>query len=59
VRFYVSHVPGCDFAVKNNAMLRGRFIFKSILAKNNLDFYYDASLSSTYIGNSGGIAMVM
>ena len=48
------YCPGCDFAVKNNAILRGRFVFKTILAKNNLDYYYDLAIPPSYINGSTG-----
>jgi hypothetical protein len=50
--------PGSDFAVKNSATIRGRMFFKTIYSKNNLDFYYDESLSAIYAGNSAGISTV-
>ena len=50
------YAPGVDFAVKNNAILYGRFIFKTITAKNNLDFYYDEALTPTYF--SGTVSSV-
>ena len=48
------YCPGCDFSVKNNAILTGRFVFKTIVTKNNLDFYYDDSLPPLYTSGSGG-----
>jgi len=53
------YCPGVDFVVKNNAVLTGRFIFKTITAKNNLDFYYDEALTPTYFsGTSSGVSIV-
>lgn len=52
------YCPGVDFAVKNNALLRGRFIFKSIFAKNNLDYYYDEALTPLYFNGGSGVMTV-
>jgi len=53
------YAPGVDFAVKNNSVLNGRFIFKTIYAKNNLDFYFDTALSPLYYnGTSSGAQLV-
>jgi len=53
------YCPGVDFAVKNNAILTGRFIFKSITAKNNLDYYYDTALTPKYYsGTASGAQLV-
>jgi hypothetical protein len=49
------YAPGVDLSVKNNANLYGRFIVKSVTAKNNLSFFYDEDLSPPmYIGGTGG-----
>jgi len=45
--------------VKNNAELTGRFIFKSIVAKNNLDFYYDTALSPIYYSGTNTVAQIV
>ena len=50
--------PGSDFYVKNSATIRGRMFFKTIYAKNNLDFYYDTALTPIYSGGAGGITTV-
>ncbi len=50
--------PGSDFYCKNSATIRGRMFFKTIYAKNNLDFYYDTALTPLYAGGSGGINTV-
>lgn len=53
------YAPGVDFVVKNNAVLTGRFIFKSVVAKNNLDFYYDTALPPIfYTGTSSAVQLV-
>ena len=53
------YAPGVDFEVKNNAELTGRFIFKSIVAKNNLDFYYDTALSPIYYSGTNTVAQIV
>lgn len=50
--------PGSDFAVKNSATIRGRMFFRTITAKNNLDFFYDIALAPIYSGGAGGITTV-
>ena len=50
--------PGSDFYCKNSATIRGRMFFKTIYAKNNLDFYYDTTLAPMYSGGAGGITTV-
>jgi len=51
--------PQADFYVKNGATIYGRAIFKTIYAKNNLDFYYDEALAPMYpAGTTGGISTV-
>lgn len=40
--------PDSQFSAKNSAVLKGRAIFKSINAKNNLEVYYDEQLE-TYL----------
>ena len=50
------YAPGVDLSVKNNATLYGRFILKSLYAKNNLTYFYDDDLSPPmYIAGSGGV----
>jgi hypothetical protein len=50
--------PQVDFAVKNNALLRGRMIFGTILVKNNLDYYYDTTLNPVYVLKASGVSIV-
>jgi hypothetical protein len=51
--------PNAAFAAKNNALLRGRMIFSTILVKNNLDFYYDMQLSPPlYTSATASVAIV-
>jgi len=52
--------PLTALAAKNNLVVRGRAVFKSIDAKNDAEFYYDSSLNSTISdnGGSGSIATV-
>jgi Flp pilus assembly protein TadG len=40
--------PNADFSAKNNALLIGRMLWKSILVKNNLDYYYDTQLAPPF-----------
>jgi hypothetical protein len=33
--------PGCDFELKNTLLFKGKMTFRTIILKNNADFYYD------------------
>jgi hypothetical protein len=51
--------PNAAFFAKNNALLRGRMIFRTIMVKNNLDFYYDMQLSPPlYTSATSSVAIV-
>lgn len=52
--------PESDFSAKNSATLKGRGIFKTISAKNNLDLYYDQDLQTflSIDGYSGAMSFV-
>jgi uncharacterized membrane protein len=52
------YAPGVDFSCKNGATFRGRAIFGTIYAKNNLELYYDSDLTPVYAGGTGGIVTV-
>lgn len=49
--------PQTALAAKNNLVVRGRAVFKSIESKNNAELYYDSSLN-TVISDSGATGAI-